>query len=141
MNDPGTEGIIIIGEIGGSAEEDAAEYIKQCKTNKPIVGFIAGVTAPPGRRMGHAGAIIAGGKGARPCVDFVNLATSEPILRRFFHPETLPYKSSFSLSLTLPSGAAGDKIKALQAAGVVVSDSPAKLGHHMLEQMQRVGKA
>lgn len=112
---------MLIGEIGGGMEEEAAEYLeKYNKTRakpKPVVGFIAGRTAPPGRRMGHAGAIISGGKGA----------------------SALPHGPGGHSDVFLSPGAASDKVAALEKAGVVVTDSPAKIGSSMLKVRTEFG--
>ena len=92
--DEETKSILMIGEIGGTAEEEAAEFVKNHKIKKPIVGFIAGVTAPPGRRMGHAGAIISGGKGG-----------------------------------------AQDKIKKMEDCGIIIANSPSKIGKTLLNEL------
>ena len=99
QDDPGTEAIVMIGEIGGSDEEEAATFIKK-NVDKPVVAFIAGRTAPPGKRMGHAGAIISGG-----------------------------------------TGTAADKIKALNAAGIPVAETPAQVAEIMTDLIKKAKEA
>jgi len=96
LKDEQTQSILMIGEIGGSSEEEAADFIKSSKIKKPIVGFIAGKTAPRGKRMGHAGAIISGGKGS-----------------------------------------AEDKIEKMKSCGILIADSPAKIGQTLYDRLAR----
>jgi len=96
LKDEQTKSILMIGEIGGSSEEEASDFIKSSKVKKPIIGFVAGVTAPPGKRMGHAGAIISGGKGN-----------------------------------------AGDKIEKMKSCGILIAESPAKIGQTLYDKLAR----
>jgi len=96
LKDEKTESIVMIGEIGGSAEEEAAEFIKSSKVKKPIIGFVAGRTAPSGKRMGHAGAIISGGKGG-----------------------------------------ADEKIEKMKSCGILIAESPAKIGKTLHDKLAR----
>jgi len=96
LKDEQTKSILMIGEIGGSSEEEASDFIKSSKVKKPIIGFVAGVTAPPGKRMGHAGAIISGGKGN-----------------------------------------AGDKIEKMKSCGILMAESPAKIGQTLYDKLAR----
>ena len=96
FKDEKTESIVMIGEIGGSAEEEAAEFIKSSKVKKPIIGFVAGRTAPSGKRMGHAGAIISGGKGG-----------------------------------------ADEKIEKMKSCGILIAESPAKIGKTLHDKLAR----
>jgi len=96
LKDEKTKSILMIGEIGGSSEEEAADFIKSSKIKKPVIGFIAGKTAPKGKRMGHAGAIISGGKGS-----------------------------------------AEDKIEKMKSCGILIADSPAKIGQTLYDRLAR----